>query len=72
MKRMTLENSFHETNVTILVPSDVDNQADAWYWISQEASREWTSGPARARYNRVRRTLCPSHREGCKCGVVRP
>jgi hypothetical protein len=66
MKKMTMKNSFHDTEVTILVPNGIDH-ADAYSWLERRADR-WDEAAART-LRRVRRTLCGI--TGCSCGTVR-
>ena len=67
MKKVTLKNSFHGTEIAIL--HEEDNAADAWQEIQSAAAMEYHYGPARRRLARIRNRLCGS--TDCKCGVVR-
>ena len=67
MKKVTLKNSFHNTELTIL--SEEENAATAWQEIQMAAAVEDHYGPARRRLARIRNRLCGS--TDCKCGVVR-
>lgn len=72
LHRFTLENSFHGTECTVLHPcrDGETSQRQVWQDMEEEANREWRSGSARSRLNRVRRALCGI--KGCQCGIVRP
>jgi hypothetical protein len=66
MKKMTLTNSFHGTEVTILVRDETESPAEAIQILEWRAARD----PAAARaLRRVWRDLCGI--PGCQCGTVR-
>ena len=67
MKKVTLRNSFHRTNCTVLVPNE--HIQDAWGYIQIQAYRADATDAAKRIYRRVRRELCGI--EDCKCGIVR-
>jgi hypothetical protein len=72
MKKMKLKNSFHNTEITILVPDGIHSEKEAWIWVQSCAERSKVNGssnPAKRLLRRVTRKLCPNHTE-CKCGVV--
>ena len=68
MHKIKLENSFHGTCATVLVPDCVANQRDAWLLLQELANDG--SARERRRLARVRRALCP-HAD-CQCGGLRP
>jgi len=66
--KITLRNTFHGTACTVLVPTGITDQREAWLYLQEEAN---FGGPTeRRRLARVRRALCPL--STCKCGVLRP
>lgn len=66
--KVTLHNKFHGTAVRVLVPTEITDQREAWYYLQEQAN---FGGPTeRRRLARVRRALCPL--STCKCGVLRP
>jgi hypothetical protein len=67
MNKITLKNSFHNTETTVIVRAD--DAAEAWFEIQAAAYEEPSYGPAHRRLARVRSKLCGCHE--CKCGVVR-
>ena len=66
--KITLRNTFHGTACTVLVPTDITDQHEAWYHLQEQANFGGTT--ERRRLARVRRALCPL--SNCKCGVLRP
>jgi hypothetical protein len=67
MKKMTLKNSFHNTEVTMLVPNGIETQREALDRLEQRAAN---GDPSFVRtLRRVQRALCGV--EGCQCGTVR-
>ncbi len=67
MHKITLSNSFHGTETTVIVAA-TDAQ-EAWMEIQILANEERHYGPAHRRLARVRDKLCGS--SDCQCGVVR-
>lgn len=67
MNKITLKNSFHGTEATVIVAAD--SAQDAWTEIQIAAYEERHHGPAHRRLARVRSVLCGS--DHCQCGVVR-
>jgi len=71
----TLQNSFHNTEVRVLVPQDWVIEDELWVWdeIKFTAYRERKSGVQRGpwtrKVERIRRELCGVH--DCSCGIVR-
>jgi hypothetical protein len=66
--KITLRNRFHGTSVTVLVPTSIRDQHEAWLYLQEQAN---FGGPTeRRRLARVRRALCPL--STCKCGALRP
>lgn len=66
--KITLTNAFHGTTCTVLVPTDITDQREAWYYLQEQAN--FGGCTERRRLARVRRALCPL--STCKCGVLRP
>jgi hypothetical protein len=70
MKKMTLTNDFHNTEVTILVPTHITDMYEAWEWMEEK-----TQGyppydyKLERKFKRVKRALCGV--DGCCCGVIR-
>jgi len=68
MKKITLRNSFHGTEIEILAPDYCEGSLDAWAWAQEEVYRDQTNA-AKQRLRKIERTLCGC--EGCQCGGVR-
>jgi len=74
MTKITLENTFHRTAVTILVPDAYsESPVQAWQWLQwanldRRDTPEWRA--VHRKYTRVCRDLCGI--SDCQCGVVRP
>ena len=69
MNKITLTNSFHNTEVTVL--SDYDSQAETWFHL-QLAQRAYHSKDNSADYKKYRKVfnvLCGQR--DCCCGTVR-
>jgi len=71
MKKMTLKNKFHNTEVMVVVPDNIASSAgEAWFFIQDQVyGASHPTEAAKARLRRVRNALCG--RTGCTCGVVR-
>ena len=72
-KKITLTNSFHNTEITIQVPANNDTQSEAWIDLQADAAgygNPRDAKNAKAKLARVRRVLCGIR--GCQCGTVRP
>ena len=68
MKKVTIKNYFHGTQVVVLAGENDDEQ-ETWFQIQAAANEEReASGPAHRKLRRVERTLCGF--EGCTCGTV--
>jgi hypothetical protein len=76
MKKMTLTNNFHNTEMTIMVPEHVETQQEAWDWVQYEEMKEYTpgepvsTGPFYRKRRRIENTLCTGD-SCCSCGTVR-
>lgn len=65
MKKVTITNSFHNTQVTVV--SDASTGREAWEQIVGEAFGANHPTPAdKAKYRRVMKALCGI--DGCQCG----
>lgn len=79
MKKMTLTNNFHNTEITILVPDNTEDQKEAWEYLQSEALRVYpessrygtpvSSSKEYRRLKHVQDTLCSDI--NCYCGTVR-
>lgn len=67
MKKITLTNSFHDTEIAVL--SDYDSASETWYHIQEPIFAGYPTPAEKAKYRRVRNALCGY--EDCMCGIVR-
>lgn len=67
MKKITLTNDFHKTEITVL--SNFDTASETWYNIQLARWDGFAPPAAKAKYRRVYRALCGI--DGCCCGTVR-
>jgi hypothetical protein len=68
MRTVTLNNSFHNTEVRVRVPDDVQEGRE-WEYIQYWGGIYRADPSDRSRLLRVRRALCGSNE--CTCGTVR-
>lgn len=66
--KITLRNTFHGTECTVLLPEIYKDEpsANPWHFIELNASHDKAH---KRRMQRVKRLLCGV--SGCQCGVVR-
>jgi hypothetical protein len=62
MKKITLKNSFHGTEVEIFSESEIPSEA----WLNMQLDQ---SAKGRKIERRIRKALCGM--SNCKCGIVR-
>jgi len=68
MKKTTLENSFHNTKITILADAEMLADGNCPYRVLCERAMNGDKD-ARRTARRIENTLCGS--DDCTCGVVR-
>ena len=67
MRKITLTNSFHDTEITVL--TEYDSEGETWFHIHEPIFCGNPTPAQRAKYRRVRNVLCGS--DDCTCGTVR-
>ena len=67
MNKITLTNSFHNTEVTVL--SNYDSQAETWFHIQWRAYHSKNNSADYKKHRKVFNALCGQR--DCCCGVVR-
>lgn len=68
MKKITLENSFHNTKIVILADEEMSREGNCPYRILCDRAMNGDKN-ARQRARRIENALCGS--DDCTCGVVR-
>ena len=70
MKKIKLENTFHGTSVSVIVPDEIVDADDAWLYLQDAKYMERVPGANSRRYRRVVKALCGM--SDCACGAHRP